>query len=160
MILLKYFLGFWAGNLLFLLFPLFLGLAFSRCPRFLGCFLPENFKSTFLNCCINLFSHVFMPQIFSSVSYILFEMLASVVTVCLPIFSISKIPKFVFFFIASTSISSLEEFYLFPLLVCISCIYLTDLFISSLMVSIIFIKLNLRLLSWTSVVLEYPGLAR
>jgi hypothetical protein len=93
-----------------------------------------------------------MPETLSSISCILLVMLATVVPLNLPRFSISRILPDCVFFIASISISGLEQFYAFPLpgLIVFSCTSLRDLFISSLKVSIIFIRLDLRSLSCAS----------
>ena len=148
-------------------------------------FYVRNFLDlTFSLVDISIYSTVSsMPEILSSISYILLVMLASVVSVLFTRFFISRISSVCVFFIASIttfrfytvlfnsftclivfSFISLRDLFVSSLktsacLIVFYCISLRYLFISSLKAFIIFIRLDLRSFSCASVVLGYPGLA-
>lgn len=94
------------------------------------------FDLTFSLTDVSISSIVFLPEILSSISGILFIMLASVVPVPFPRFSISSIPSVsVFFMVSISSFRSCTVLFIsYTCLIVFSCIYLRELFVSSLRV--------------------------
>ena len=117
--------------------------------------------SIFFARCMDFFNCSFMPEILSSIYYILLVMFVSIVPVLFPRFSIFRITSVCVSFIAFIPIFSSWAVLLISstCLAVFSFISLRALLTSSLNASIIFMRLDLRSSSCAWAVLDYPELS-